>query len=68
VFTCLYFAQGSTEFGWNSTMKLAKGLYKTAKAGVIGSTDIEIMVCFPDLPLSAFRSHGTFLCLCYSEM
>jgi hypothetical protein len=49
-------------------MKLAKGLYKTAKAGVIGSTDIEIMVCFPDLPLSAFRSHGTFLCLCYSEM
>ena len=25
-------------------MKLAKGLYKTAKAGVIGSTDIEIMV------------------------
>ena len=36
-------------------MKLAKGLYKTAKAGVIGSTDIEIMVCFPSSAALRFQ-------------
>ena len=38
-----------------SKMKLAKGLYKTAKAGVIGSTDIEIMVCFPSSAALRFQ-------------
>ena len=51
--------------GSAGTMKAAKEFYKSAKAGIIGSTDVEIMVRLPplcapplaSLPLSGLAPH-----------